>query len=56
MEGVRILEAAQWWFDEQTPEIRGPSPEMGQHTEEVLLELGVEWDERVRHEQAGAIL
>jgi crotonobetainyl-CoA:carnitine CoA-transferase CaiB-like acyl-CoA transferase len=43
-------------FDEAPAAIRGPSPEMGQHTEEVLLELGLEWDDLVRHKQAGAIL
>ena len=43
-------------FDETPLEIRGPSPEMGQHTEEVLLELGVEWDDLVRYKEAGAIL
>jgi crotonobetainyl-CoA:carnitine CoA-transferase CaiB-like acyl-CoA transferase len=43
-------------FDEATPEIRGPSPEMGQHTEEVLLELGVGWDDLVRFKERGAIL
>jgi formyl-CoA transferase len=42
-------------FDEQPIEIRGPSPEMGQNTEEVLLEMGVEWEEIARLKQAGAI-
>ena len=42
-------------FDEEPPEF-GPSPEMGQHTEEVLLELGLSWDEIAAHKKAGAIL
>jgi crotonobetainyl-CoA:carnitine CoA-transferase CaiB-like acyl-CoA transferase len=42
-------------FDEQPLELRGPSPEMGQHTEEVLLELGFEWDEIARLKEAKAI-
>jgi len=42
-------------FDETPPEL-GPSPEMGQHTEEVLLELGLSWDDLLEHKQTGAIL
>ncbi len=42
-------------FDETLPDF-GPSPEMGQHTEEVLLELGLDWDEIIAHKEAGAIL
>ncbi len=42
-------------FDETPPDF-GPSPEMGQHTEEVLLELGLDWDEIMAHKEAGAIL
>ena len=42
-------------FDETPLAIRGPSPEMGQHTEEVLLEMGVEWEEIARLKEAGAI-
>jgi crotonobetainyl-CoA:carnitine CoA-transferase CaiB-like acyl-CoA transferase len=41
-------------FDE-TPLELAPAPELGQHTEEVLLELGLSWDEIATHKQAGAI-
>jgi crotonobetainyl-CoA:carnitine CoA-transferase CaiB-like acyl-CoA transferase len=41
-------------FDESLPELRA-APEMGQHTEEVLLELGLSWDELAAHKRAGAI-
>jgi len=33
----------------------GWSPELGQHTEEVLLSLGYDWDDIVRLKEAGAI-
>ncbi len=42
-------------FDETSPSLQ-PAPEHGQHTEEVLLELGLEWDEVARHKESGAIL
>jgi len=41
-------------FDEAPPELR-PAPEVGQHTEEVLLELGVAWDQIAEHKRTGAI-
>jgi crotonobetainyl-CoA:carnitine CoA-transferase CaiB-like acyl-CoA transferase len=41
-------------FDESLPELRA-APEIGQHTEEVLLELGLYWNELAMHERAGAI-
>jgi crotonobetainyl-CoA:carnitine CoA-transferase CaiB-like acyl-CoA transferase len=34
---------------------RGPAPELGQHTEEVLLELGYDWDRIIALKEAGAI-
>ena len=33
-----------------------PAPEFGQHTEEVMLELGYSWDEIAVVREAGAIL
>jgi crotonobetainyl-CoA:carnitine CoA-transferase CaiB-like acyl-CoA transferase len=33
----------------------GPAPELGQHTEEVLLELGHDWDAIIALKEAGAI-
>ena len=40
--------------DEQPPELR-KGPEHAQHTEEVLLELGLSWDRITELKQAGAI-
>jgi crotonobetainyl-CoA:carnitine CoA-transferase CaiB-like acyl-CoA transferase len=42
-------------FDERPPDL-GPSPELGQHTEEVLLDLGLDWEEIAAHKKSGAIL
>jgi crotonobetainyl-CoA:carnitine CoA-transferase CaiB-like acyl-CoA transferase len=33
-----------------------PAPEHGQHTEEILLELGLDWDQIIAHKEAGAVL
>jgi crotonobetainyl-CoA:carnitine CoA-transferase CaiB-like acyl-CoA transferase len=42
-------------FDEDTPNLRR-APEHGQQTEEVLLELGVTWEDIAAHKASGAIL
>jgi crotonobetainyl-CoA:carnitine CoA-transferase CaiB-like acyl-CoA transferase len=42
-------------LDEQTP-VLTRAPEHGQHTEEVLLELGLDWDELEAEKAAGSIL
>ncbi len=34
---------------------QGPSPELGQHTEEVLLEMGMDWPEILALRESGAI-
>jgi crotonobetainyl-CoA:carnitine CoA-transferase CaiB-like acyl-CoA transferase len=41
-------------FDERAPAL-GPAPDLGQHTEEVLLELGLTWEELAGYKEAGAI-
>ena len=41
-------------FDERAPALR-PAPDLGQHTEEVLLELGLSWDDLAAAKDAGAI-
>ncbi len=35
--------------------VRGPAPELGQHTDEVLLEAGFTWDDIARLKDAGAL-
>ena len=47
--------AAPVQFDE-TPPAPARAPEHGQHTEEVLLELGVTWDDILAAKESGAIL
>jgi crotonobetainyl-CoA:carnitine CoA-transferase CaiB-like acyl-CoA transferase len=40
----------------ETPVVLGPAPEHGQHTEEILLELGLDWEQIIAHKEAGAVL
>jgi crotonobetainyl-CoA:carnitine CoA-transferase CaiB-like acyl-CoA transferase len=42
-------------FDE-TPVVPAGAPEHGQHTEEVLLELGLSWEDIARHKEQGDVL
>ena len=42
-------------FDETPPELR-PAPEHGHHTEEVLLEMGLSWEQIAQAKQNGSIL
>jgi crotonobetainyl-CoA:carnitine CoA-transferase CaiB-like acyl-CoA transferase len=41
-------------FDGGAPRVQR-APDLGQHTEEVLLELGVSWDELAKYKETGAI-
>ncbi len=36
-------------------EVGGWAPELGQHTEEILLELGYDWDRIISLKELGAI-
>jgi crotonobetainyl-CoA:carnitine CoA-transferase CaiB-like acyl-CoA transferase len=55
-EGVEFtLVANPVQFDETAPGLRH-APDHGQHTEEVLLELGLSWPEISGHKESGAIL
>lgn len=42
-------------FDEIPPQLR-PAPAHGQHTEELLLEIGMDWDEILRLKDTSAVL
>jgi crotonobetainyl-CoA:carnitine CoA-transferase CaiB-like acyl-CoA transferase len=43
-------------FRDYPATIRTPAPELGQHTEEILLELGYTWDDIGRLKEQGVIL
>jgi crotonobetainyl-CoA:carnitine CoA-transferase CaiB-like acyl-CoA transferase len=42
-------------FSDTPAEVRGPAPELGQHTEEVLLALGYTWEEIATLKDTGTI-
>ena len=42
-------------FTETPAAVGGPAPELGQHTEEVLLEAGYSWDDIARLKETGAL-
>jgi len=42
-------------FHQNPGSIKGPAPEIGQHTEEVLLDLGYNWDDITRFKDEGVI-
>jgi crotonobetainyl-CoA:carnitine CoA-transferase CaiB-like acyl-CoA transferase len=52
--GDFTLVASPVQFDERTPTMT-PAPDLGQHTEEVLLALGFGWDDLAACKEAGAI-
>jgi crotonobetainyl-CoA:carnitine CoA-transferase CaiB-like acyl-CoA transferase len=43
-------------FSETPGLIRGLGPELGQHTEEILLDFGYNWDDLIRFKSQGAIM
>jgi crotonobetainyl-CoA:carnitine CoA-transferase CaiB-like acyl-CoA transferase len=49
------LVAPPYQFDEQPPAASGPAPELGQHTEEVLLDMGFGWDQITAWREKGAL-
>jgi crotonobetainyl-CoA:carnitine CoA-transferase CaiB-like acyl-CoA transferase len=54
-DGTRFtLVASPVQFDEDFPALT-PAPDLGQHTEEVLLELGLSWGDLAAAKEAGAI-
>jgi len=53
--GTRFtLVASPVQFDETAPALR-PAPDLGQDTEEVLLALGLSWEEIAAAKEAGAV-
>jgi crotonobetainyl-CoA:carnitine CoA-transferase CaiB-like acyl-CoA transferase len=50
-----VLPANPVQFDETPPAVRR-APEHGEHTDEVLLELGITYDEIIEHKISGAVL
>jgi crotonobetainyl-CoA:carnitine CoA-transferase CaiB-like acyl-CoA transferase len=42
-------------FSETEARVKGPAPEVGQHSEEILLEAGYTWDDITRLKDQGAI-
>ncbi|MEZ5216220.1 MAG: CaiB/BaiF CoA-transferase family protein [Ilumatobacteraceae bacterium] len=43
------------WFSETPARVGGPAPQLGAHTEEVMLELGYGWDDIARWSEARVI-
>ena len=41
---------------DETADVLTSAPEHGQHTEEILLQLGLDWDQIIAHKESGAIL
>ena len=54
-EGLEFdLVSAAMHFDGEATAPQGPAPEVGQDTETLLMESGMEWEEIERHREAGA--
>jgi crotonobetainyl-CoA:carnitine CoA-transferase CaiB-like acyl-CoA transferase len=49
------LVAPPYQFDGTPAPPRGPAPEMGQHTEEILLEAGYDWEAIAEHRDRGVL-
>jgi crotonobetainyl-CoA:carnitine CoA-transferase CaiB-like acyl-CoA transferase len=43
-------------FSDTNAAVKGPAPQVGQHTEEILLENGYTWDDIIRLKDEGAII
>ena len=43
-------------FCQNPASVRAPAPEVGQHTEEILLDLGYNWDDITQFKKQGVIL
>ena len=55
-DGVEFdLVASPVQFDETADQLVA-APEHGQHTEEILLEMGLDWDAIIKHKESGDIL
>jgi len=45
-----------WHFSEAAPQIRGGTPQLGEHNEEILLGLGYTWEDIIRFKEADILL
>ena len=50
-----FVQRTDWRGSDETAPQLGPAPDFGQHTEELLLELGYDWDLIIELKVAGAI-
>ena len=54
-QGRMLVVGAPWRFSETPAEIAPAAPELGQHSEEVLQELGYSWEQIAEIREAGAL-
>ncbi len=52
----RIIVSSPVQFDEVPIEVTAPAPEVGQHTEEILLDLGYTWDQIIELKDRAVII